>query len=156
MPTRRMKCVCFAVLVTGLVGALAAPATAGATPKLKVAKHPDGPFEQVVARNVAIGEKRVFYFKAKSTDDQKADATFEEPAGLGSDYSVKYKRNDTNITDDVQGSGYDFKLTPKAKRFTVTIKATIAPPSPGCLYNQVEASGQESLTGIDVNGQTCN
>ena len=146
-----------AALATGLVGTLATPVLAGdATPKLRVAKHADGPYREIVGKSLSPGAKHVFHFKAKSTNGEKSDASFSENQGLGNEYTVKYFRKDQNITEAVTTDVYEFTLTPKVKRFKVIVKGVSGLLPPECIVNEAQSTGGESLTGIAVNGGNCN
>ena len=144
-----------ALTVGALIGFGGGPADAGNFAKVKIAKHADGPYKfGSVNTNLEVNEKRFVYIKAKSqTGPQAAKFQEFEPAP-GADYVVKYFRGQTNITDAVQGSGYNFTLPSTYTRFRVRVKA-VNPPDPDCVTVVVQIGMQANLVTARLNGGSC-
>ena len=147
----------FAIAACGaLLGVVAAPASAGGPPVLKVAK-PNGSFENFVNANVALGQKKTFFLKAKAGTGQKEAGSLEQEESLGAEYKIKYYKGDQNITAEVKADGFEFNLKPTAKRFRVTIKVVSGPQAPDCLYVdlfQIDAGGVDAIL-IALNNGVC-
>ena len=127
------------VLATALAAVLALSAIALAhggpgTPKPTGAKHKDGPYSKEL--NVGVHKPRNLYVKVKSTYDQPQDATItEQVAGHDEDYHVSWFKGKTDLSHDVQTSGYDFTLRPATPRlFRVRVKPLVDQPRKFCLY----------------------
>ena len=136
------------VAAVAVAGPAVAPAGGPGTPKLRGAKHADGPFSRVV--RVKVTKPRTLYVLVKSDYDQQQLATLTE-GGDGpdpGDFDTKWLRGDEDITHDVQTSGYEFNLPPRGKkRFRVRVKPVVSDPGNYCLFGNVQVD--EPTTGRD-------
>jgi hypothetical protein len=141
---------------------VAIPATAahrGVFVKAEVAKHKDGPWKHGAHVQIPTGEKKSLYLRIKNVTSpaQSLDATLTEGTDGGPpDYRHTWFKGfagDTDISHDVQTSGYDFTLRHgKTKRFRVRVKA-IDGSNPECLVAQWEVvPGGFTDNPIEVNG----
>ena len=89
------------------------------------------------------GKVKSFHIKITNTTPKNTLAismTAESENELG--YTQKWFRNSNNITSDVKGAGFDFKLTPgQAKKFRLKLKANDSSPNPYCSRTALEDTG---------------
>jgi hypothetical protein len=154
-----------ALVAAGLIvaiGLVAAPADAGGSGRIKarIAKQPGGPYVVQVQANIGVGKAKVFYVKVKNnTPDQPFDVNMTQGDPSDENYKQRYFRfNGTNITSDVEGSGYEFHLeAQQVKRFEVKIKA-IGAPDLFCSRTNLDELGTGPGQGqvrVGVNGADC-
>jgi hypothetical protein len=108
-----------------------------------VTKHAEGPFKGAVQAYLGPGEKRNFYFRVRNTSGVQQDTvTFEQLTGVILGFSIKwYKQsNGENITSDVAGDGYQFKLASGARK-VFRVKITSATTDGLCLIAQSDIDG---------------
>lgn len=119
--------------------ALVTTALAGGpgTPKLKGAKHREGPYKRELS--VAVQGPRDLYVKVKSTADFQQDATLSQRTlGQRQDYKIRWFRAGVNISDDVRSAGHDFTLSPDRPRiFRVRVAPRVTDPDSMCLFANV-------------------
>jgi hypothetical protein len=108
---------------------------------VKAAKHKDGPYTGDLQNlNLAVGKSKTLYWRVKNIGDALTlelefdDAATGEPEG----YNIKWFKGKTNISADVKGAGYEFKLKPgNRKQFRATIKHKFdGDGNPVCLGGQ--------------------
>ena len=108
-----------ATLVTVL--ALATPAAAGTPPfVVKVAKDKDGPYKQGFTDvNLQGGQVKDFFFRVRNKEPEPFNnMRFQEIFGPAPDGMVyRWFKGNTNITQEVQTSGYAFNLPGDGRRF---------------------------------------
>lgn len=122
-----------AALVACLLAGIAMAGAPGIN--LKGAKRADGPYRELVRVNVT--DPRNLYVKAVNRSDDAIEATLSEQTfgpGSGGDYEFTWFRGDTDISHDVQTSGYDFSIpSDKARKFRVRVKPDVPDPARVCL-----------------------
>jgi hypothetical protein len=94
---------------------------------VKAAKHKAGPYtHETQALNVPVGKRKTVYYRVKNVGDTLTlELSFDDAATNTSndDYNVKWFKRKTNITADVAGAGYEFKVKPgKKKLFRAKVK----------------------------------
>lgn len=122
----------FAVLVGAL---LAAPGQAVGPPDItvKVAKSKNGEYRQEARLKPPSGPEN-FFFRMKSDGGQGQSLIFQSDAN-SNEYKARWYLGDKNISAEVRGLGYEFKLKPgKVKLFEL-----VTVPDDGgiaCLFGQ--------------------
>jgi hypothetical protein len=158
---RRLLVLAFAVALAVVAVAASANAHRGVFVRAEVAKHKAGPWKHGAHVQIPTGEAKNVYLRIKNVTSpaQSLDVTLTEGTDGGlPDYRhtwFKGFKGDTDISHDVQTSGYDFTLRHgKTKRFRVRVKA-IDGSNPECLLAQWEAQpGGFTDNPIVVNGDS--
>ena len=140
------------LLVLGLsaavtLGVAALPASAGDLFVFKIAKQKSGPYSgDSITRVIDPGQSKAFYLKASTLPgDEPQSATLSQPGKAI--YKTKYFKGDHNITQEVQGGGYEFTLKDKPKKFRGVVKDIGNAPDPSCIPIELETT---SPGGVDL------
>jgi hypothetical protein len=94
--------------------------------KVRAAKHKDGPYlHNPQGLMLPAGESKTLYWRVKNiAPDQKLELRFDDAAtDPEDDYRVRWFKGHENITSDVSGPGFEFKLKAGAKKlFSARVK----------------------------------
>ena len=135
-----MRYIFTSLLTLIAIGFVAASAGAGGpgTPITEGSKSNSGPWEQDI---FSKGKRPVtFYMRVTSTHDANQSGTLTElTAGNADNYKFKWFASKTDISHDVQTSGYEFSLpTGDKRKFKIKVKLRVNKPKFACLYANVQ------------------
>ncbi|MGH9024896.1 MAG: hypothetical protein ACRDWD_02090 [Acidimicrobiia bacterium] len=107
-------------------------ADAGPPPLLlSIKKTPNGEYSDVADVNLGPGKTKEFKLRADNNNNAVDNDVFLESEPDSDGYKTKYFRKQHNVSPQVKGAGYDFRLNQgSSKTFKLTVKA---PESPGAL-----------------------
>ena len=143
---RVLAVVVTAVGVLGMAGVLgtASPADAGAAlVNARIGAQEDGPYEDVtLGAKLSPGKARSFHVKVKNASDDELRVTLTALLNGTDAFKEKYYRNDREITEQVDGAGFEFGLQPgQTKRFRLRVKA-IDVPEARCISSNFDPGEQ--------------
>ena len=163
MPVRRLRfgltlATACAVLALGAGQAAAAPAFF-----TSVSKHKGGPFtESVQSVSIPPGATKTLYWKVRSNGGNPPPYELSFDDGITKDpnppgFKIKWFRKDRNITSEVKGPGYEFKVdTEHPKVFRAQVRAV--DEGSFCLAGRAyftEGTPAADSAYFGVNGDTC-
>jgi hypothetical protein len=146
------------VLLVVLTACASALAHGGDGYVVQNAKHKRGPWVNSPQKvKLAEGKSKNLYVRIKNTSDAKEGVELTETGAVGAPYyHYSWFKGKTDISHDVQTSGYDFSLKPdRKKRFR--IKATALDTSDhDCVLGHFDVAGHNATTGgFYINGNGC-
>lgn len=110
--------------------------------EVRASKHRDGPYlETMQDVNVPIGDAKSLYWKVKhitggTLEMRFTDALTETPNPEG--LEIRWFRGTKEITTEVKGSGYEFKLPKDSRKlFRARVKA-VGPSDGACVVGQAD------------------
>ena len=111
--------------------ASAAPVPKSDLVKLKVARHPDGPFRTCLRVNLVVDESKNVYIRVRSLSGQDESAVLDGIVVNPGLFTVKYFRNSgTEITDAVLNTmppfGYEFVVHEQPRFFRAKVKQAMS------------------------------
>jgi hypothetical protein len=137
-----------ALMIAGLFAALPGAAVAANEPKVTMAKHRDGPYQDTYPRvNLAGGEVTNLYLKVRNRAHPRQTLTMTDDSyDPGGDYRRTWFDGDKEVTNRVEGSGYELKLKhDESERFRLHVKAKPS-PDPGCLGPRFHAQPSDTYS----------
>ena len=149
------------VAALGFSGVLAAPAVAGPTPSdqvvLKIAKSNDGPFTEIVRRNLVEGSAKNAYLKLRSTSGEKETVDFVQLHDSTAFFDRYFKPNGDEITDLVHDTGGDDVAVKPGhpKVFRVRVKQTDEVLSDCILIHAFDDENHVDDAQLFMNADTC-
>ena len=148
MPRTR---VAFGAFVVGVLAfALAGPADAGGDSLLlnaKVSKHLDGPYKGQIEATIDPGDAKNLYLKVKNRTGTSQAAELTD-SGDPPPYSAKFFKGSKNITDEVQGLGYEFNVAADGvKKFRMRMKRADSPAGAGTCLRPIVTDGDDDFEG---------
>jgi hypothetical protein len=122
---------------------------------VEASKHRDGPYEDAQQQvNIPVGKEKSLYWRVKNFTAGPLDLTFDDAATGGSDtdgYRIRWYRGRNDISSQVKGSGYPFKLKAgKKKIFRAEVKHKLD-VSPGfCIGGQASPPPDDAYFAVDA------
>jgi hypothetical protein len=96
--------------------------TAVLPPELTLSKHKSGPYTEGLSMNLQPGKVKDVYERARNSNGAQLEYRLTGPSQV-LDYRFKYfKANGTNITSEVTGTGYEFPIGDRAKKFRARVR----------------------------------
>jgi len=145
------------IALCALTGALAAaPAHAlDLDWKNRVSTHKEGPYQQFKKIHLGVGHTKTVYWQVRSTGQNDHDLSFYTSTQPYGHYKVHWFKGKKEITNKVEGSGYDFTLKAGTDRyFRSTIKRTQSSEDSGCVDGNSAEGSSRVIAEVGVN-TTC-
>jgi hypothetical protein len=140
------------------VALIAAPSATSLGPAIKVAvaKHKDGPYRGEINSNMDDGQTRSFWFRVRTTSEQDdLELVFEDLGSSDDDgFKTRWFKAGNNVSSDVEGSGYEFKIDPGQSKYLNAKQTAPDPTAQTCLAGYAELptiTGDTSIVVINDN-----